>query len=311
MTEAERIADQLLRAFEGDTWAGRSIKSIVAEISAEQAARHPLAGSHSAWELVRHIGTWLKVAEIRLGGQVHDPTEEENFGRIADQSAAAWGEEWRELERRYRGLAEAVTRLSDERLDQLVVGREYSVYHLLHGVVQHSLYHAGQIAVLGRQGEESRGGAEGAEGGPALDEITGAVVDAAVRIHVELGPGLLESVYEAVLGRALEKRGFRVARQRGIRFEYDGMVFEEGFRIDLLVEDRVVVELKSVEKLAPVHGKQLLTYLRLMDLPVGLLINFGAATLKEGLRRVVNNLSASAPGEASLGHQRKAAYTSF
>ena len=157
MTEAERIADQLLRAFEGDTWAGRSIKSIVAEISAEQAARHPLAGSHSAWELVRHIGTWLTVAEIRLGGQVHDPTEEENFGRIADQSAAAWEEEWRELERRYRGLAEAVTRLPDQRLDQLVAGREYSVYHLLHGVVQHSLYHAGQIAVLG-----SRGGAEGA-----------------------------------------------------------------------------------------------------------------------------------------------------
>lgn len=127
-----------------------------------------------------------------------------------------------------------------------------------------------------------------------LDDITGAIVDAAMKIHRELGPGLLESVYEAVLARMLERRGFHVERQKGIRFEYDGMVFEEGFRTDLLVESRVVVELKSVEKLAPVHGKQLLTYLRLMNLPVGLLINFGGATLKEGLHRVVNNLQPSA-----------------
>jgi GxxExxY protein len=127
-----------------------------------------------------------------------------------------------------------------------------------------------------------------------LDDITGAVVDAAMKIHMEIGPGLLESVYEAVLARALERRGFQVERQKVIRFEYDGMVFEEGFRTDLLVEGRVIVELKSVEKLAPVHSKQLLTYLRLMKLPVGLLINFGAATLKEGLHRVVNNFESSA-----------------
>ena len=130
-----------------------------------------------------------------------------------------------------------------------------------------------------------------------LDDITGAIVDAALKIHMSLGPGLLESVYEVVLARALEKRGFRVERQKVIRFEYDGMVFEEGFRVDLLVEGGVVVELKSVEKLAPVHGKQVLTYLRLMDLPVGLLINFGAATLKEGLQRIVNRL----PNSASPG----------
>ena len=127
-----------------------------------------------------------------------------------------------------------------------------------------------------------------------LDDITGAVVDSAMKIHKELGPGLLESVYEIVLARALEKRGFQVERQKPIRFEYDGMVFEEGFRTDLLIEGRVVVELKSVENLAPVHSKQLLTYLRLMNLPVGLLINFGAATLKEGLHRVVNHLPTSA-----------------
>jgi iron complex transport system substrate-binding protein len=97
-----------------------------------------------------------------------------------------------------------------------------------------------------------------------------------------------------VLAQALQKRGLQVERQKAIQFEYDGIVFEEGFRADLLVEGRVIVELKSVEKLSPVHSKQLLTYLRLMNLPVGLLINFGAATLKEGLHRVVNNLPSSA-----------------
>lgn len=127
-----------------------------------------------------------------------------------------------------------------------------------------------------------------------LDEITGAIVDASVKTHIELGPGLLESVYEAVLARALKKRGFRVERQKVIRFEYDGMVFEEGFRADLVVEGRVVVELKSLEKLSSVHGKQVLTYLRLMNLSLGLLINFGAPTLKEGLSRIVNNLPPSA-----------------
>lgn len=127
-----------------------------------------------------------------------------------------------------------------------------------------------------------------------LDDITGAIVDAALKIHMDLGPGLLESVYEVVLARSMEKRGFLAERQKVICFEYDGMIFEEGFRVDLLVEGQVVVELKSVEKLAPVHSKQVLTYLRLMNLPVGLLINFGAPTLKEGLHRIVSNLPTSA-----------------
>ena len=127
-----------------------------------------------------------------------------------------------------------------------------------------------------------------------LDDITGGIVDASLRIHRDLGPGLLESVYEAILARALDKRGFQVERQQVIRFEYEGMVFEEGFRTDLLVDNRVIVELKSVERLAPVHSKQLLTYLKLTNKPVGLLINFGAATLREGLHRLVNRLPASA-----------------
>jgi iron complex transport system substrate-binding protein len=127
-----------------------------------------------------------------------------------------------------------------------------------------------------------------------LDDITGGIVDAALRIHRDLGPGLLESVYEAVLARALNQRGFQVERQQAIRFEYEGMVFENGFRTDLLVDNSVIVELKSVERLAPVHSKQLLTYLKLTNRPVGLLINFGAATLREGLHRIVNRLPASA-----------------
>ena len=106
-----------------------------------------------------------------------------------------------------------------------------------------------------------------------LDDITGAIIDAAIEIHRDLGPGLLESVYEALLARALEKRGLHVERQTIVRFEYDGLVFDEGFRTDLLVEQQVIVELKSVERLARVHGKQLLTYLRLMNKRVGLLIN--------------------------------------
>ena len=127
-----------------------------------------------------------------------------------------------------------------------------------------------------------------------LDDITGAIIDEAIRIYKQLGPGLLESVYEVVLARSLERRGLLVERQKPIRFEFEGMIFEEGFRVDLLVEGIVLIELKSIECLAPVHGKQLLTYLRLMNLPVGLLINFGEPTLKEGLHRVVNNLAPSA-----------------
>ena len=130
-------------------------------------------------------------------------------------------------------------------------------------------------------------------------------MDAALKIHIGLGPGLLESVYEVTLARTLERRGFRVERQKVIRFEYDGMVFEEGFRTDLLVEGCVVVELKSVEKLAAVHSKQVLTYLRLMHLQVGLLINFGAATLKEGRHRIVNNLPTSASPRLRVNHPSK------
>jgi GxxExxY protein len=122
-----------------------------------------------------------------------------------------------------------------------------------------------------------------------LDEITGQVIDSAIRIHTSVGPGLFESVYQTLLTKELRRRGLRVEREKVVTFELGGAVFVDGFKLDLLVEEQVAVELKSVDKLALVHKKQLLTYLRLLDLRVGLLINFGGATLIEGLQRVVND----------------------
>lgn len=121
------------------------------------------------------------------------------------------------------------------------------------------------------------------------EEASAVVVDAAFQLHRDLGPGLLESVYEAVLARMPMERGLAVERQKMLPFSFHGMQFDEGLRIDLLVAGCLVVELKSVENLAPVHSKQVLTYLRLSNLSLGLLINFGAATFKEGVRRIVNN----------------------
>ncbi|HTW32244.1 MAG TPA: GxxExxY protein [Candidatus Sulfotelmatobacter sp.] len=125
-----------------------------------------------------------------------------------------------------------------------------------------------------------------------LNVLTGAIVDAAFKLHVGLGPGLLESAYQRILARDLARRGLLVDTERLISFEYDGMRFDSGFRVGMLIENSIVVELKSLEQLSPVHSKQLLTYLRLLRLPVGLLINFGAARLKDGIRRVVNGYPA-------------------
>ncbi len=122
------------------------------------------------------------------------------------------------------------------------------------------------------------------------DEIAQKVLDAAFHIHRELGPGLLESVYEAVMARELTRIGLSVTRQQAVPIRFEGMQFDEGFRADLVVDGLVIVELKSIEKLQPVHGKQLLTYLKLMDLRLGLLINFNEALLKDGIKRVANGL---------------------
>jgi len=134
-----------------------------------------------------------------------------------------------------------------------------------------------------------------------LDDITGAVVDAAMQVHRELGPGLLESAYELLLARELERRGLGVQRQRLISVCYDGVRIEDAFRVDLLVEECVIVEVKSLERLSPVHPKQLLTYLRLTNLRVGLLLNFGAERMKDGLKRVVNDFVPS-PSRLRVNH---------
>jgi GxxExxY protein len=122
------------------------------------------------------------------------------------------------------------------------------------------------------------------------NEIAKQIVDAAYRIHTSLGPGLLESVYEVVLAFELERRGLRIVRQQAISIVYESVRIEIGFRADLIVEDSVIVEIKSVESLAPVHKKQLLTYIRLADKRLGLLINFNTALIKDGITRVANGM---------------------
>ncbi len=122
-----------------------------------------------------------------------------------------------------------------------------------------------------------------------IEELSAIVVDCAYKLHIEAGPGLLETIYEVVLAKMLEERGLTVKRQVPIPINLMGLTFDEGFRADLLIENLLLLELKSVENLAPVHSKQVLTYLRLLNLPLGLLINFGASTFKEGCKRIVRN----------------------
>lgn len=121
------------------------------------------------------------------------------------------------------------------------------------------------------------------------DELSRIVVDEAIAIHRELGPGLFESVYEAVLAGRLERRGLIVERQVVVPVAFDGQFFDAAFKVDLLVEGTLVLEIKAVDQISKAHAKQLLTYLRLMKQPLGLLLNFSGETMKEGIRRMVNN----------------------
>ena len=121
-----------------------------------------------------------------------------------------------------------------------------------------------------------------------IEEVAKIVVDCGYHIYRRLGPGLFESVYESILAQSLSGRGLKVERQKPVEIKYDEMVFSEGLRADILVEDCLLLELKSVEALNPVHMRQLLTYLRLMNLPLGLLMNFGAATYGSAVQRVIN-----------------------
>ena len=122
-----------------------------------------------------------------------------------------------------------------------------------------------------------------------VEELARIAVDCGFHLHRDLGPGLLESAYEALMAEGLRQAGCAVERQIALPLKYNGVVVDNAFKIDLLVERRLVIELKSIERLAPVHGKQVLTYLRLMSLPLGLLMNFGQATFKDGLKRIAND----------------------
>ena len=132
-----------------------------------------------------------------------------------------------------------------------------------------------------------------------VDQITGSIVDAAMKVHTALGPGLLESVYEKCLKHELTKRGLKVESQIWLPVVYDAVVVEGGYKIDLLVEDHVIVELKVVEQILEVHKAQLLSYLKLAYKEVGLLINFNVIHLKHGIRRLVNHYQSSASSVSS------------
>lgn len=120
-----------------------------------------------------------------------------------------------------------------------------------------------------------------------LDELTGEIINAAMKVHTTLGPGLLENVYEACLVHELKRRGLQVVSQVALPVMYDDVVIELGYRLDLLVEDKIIVELKAVEKIVPIHQAQLLSYLKLSKRKLGLLINFNEVHLRDGIRRFV------------------------
>jgi GxxExxY protein len=138
-----------------------------------------------------------------------------------------------------------------------------------------------------------------------LDMLSGEVLDICIRMHRVLGSGLLESVYEQVLASKLKDRGYLVECQKPLAIEFEGDRFEGAFRIDMVVERRLLIEIKSVERLLPVHSKQLLTYLKLSSQPLGLLINFGGPTLIEGYKRLVNDHTPSAFSAFSARDKKK------
>lgn len=148
--ETRRIAEQLRWAFDGPTWTGVTVADIVRRTSAEHAARAPGVGVNSVWQLLLHIGCWVEVTRIRLSGRAHAPTAAENMPMVTDRSEAAWRAAWAGVEASYRALAAEIERFPADRLGAPVAGKDYDNYHMLHGVIQHTLYHAGQMALLTR-----------------------------------------------------------------------------------------------------------------------------------------------------------------
>jgi uncharacterized damage-inducible protein DinB len=146
--EVTRIEDQLKRAFEGNAWHGPALVEVLQGVTAAQAAAKPLAGAHSIWEILLHVEAWENVVRRRIGGEPVELTDAEDWPAAADAGEAAWKAAQEKLRTGHMALRRAVAKLSDARLKEDVPGASYTFYHLVHGVIQHDLYHAGQIAVL-------------------------------------------------------------------------------------------------------------------------------------------------------------------
>jgi len=147
-SESTNIADQLRRAFDGSAWHGPALLEILADVDAATAASRPIENVHSIWELVLHIAVWDRSGLVRLAGEKYQPTGDDNFPPVVKVSEAAWRKAVAETKRIHDKLAKTVAALPDARLWDRVPGKRYDFYHLLHGIAQHELYHAGQIAIL-------------------------------------------------------------------------------------------------------------------------------------------------------------------
>ena len=154
--EVERVLGELQRAFEGDAWHGPAVLELLRDVTAEQAAARPIAGAHSIWELALHIAAWESAGRRRLEGDRAELPDEENFPQVNDTSEVAWQQTIERLKDGHRNLRDAVARLDDSRLDEPILDGMRSVYITLHGVIQHDLYHAGQIAILKKPWEDQR-----------------------------------------------------------------------------------------------------------------------------------------------------------
>jgi len=149
-TECDRIADQLFRMIEGDAWHGPPVNALLADVSPDLAASHPIPGAHSIWELVHHMTAWAVIARRRLGGEVVMPTPVEDWPPVETTTAAAWTQAKEALERGHADLRRAVLALGDGHLEDRTPGKPHSLYVLVHGIVQHTGYHAGQVAIIKR-----------------------------------------------------------------------------------------------------------------------------------------------------------------
>lgn len=157
MSEIAQILDQIDRAYSGDAWHGTPLRAILESVTHEDAARRPVPGAHSIWELVLHLITWTEAVRRRASGEAFEPTDEQDWPTPPTQDAANWEKTLRDLDSAHTALKATVAKLSDSDLDNPVPGQNYKNYVMLHGAVQHSLYHAGQIAIL-RRARNSPGG---------------------------------------------------------------------------------------------------------------------------------------------------------